>query len=47
MKIDNKKGLPRSRGSPSRQSVYLMVTVNVVEPVMLAWLLSAAEMVTV
>jgi hypothetical protein len=35
------------RGSPSRQSAYLMVTVNVVLPVMFELLLSAAETVTV
>ena len=47
MEIDNKKRAALFKGSPSRQSAYWMVTVNVVEPVMFWLLLSTAEMVTV
>jgi hypothetical protein len=47
MKIGNKKGPPLLEAAPHGKALYWMVTVNVVVPVMLALLLSAAEMVTV
>jgi hypothetical protein len=39
--------MPDETGIPSRPRAYWIVTVKVVEPVMFALLLSAAEMVTV